>query len=126
MLPVVEQLVENCASGLGQYCHWGAATQDITDTATVLQIRQALDLVEADLTALAGLARRYTRDTPMAERSNLQQAIPMTFGFKAARVLATVERHHARLAQTATRVLVGEFGGAVGTLASLGHGGLAV
>ena len=125
MLPVVEQLVENCASGLGQYCHWGATTQDITDTATVLQIRQALDLVEADLTALAGIARRH-RDTPMAGRSNLQQAIPMTFGFKAARVLATIERHHARLAQLRPRVLVGEFGGAVGTLASLGHGGLAV
>jgi 3-carboxy-cis,cis-muconate cycloisomerase len=129
VLPVVEQLVENCADGLGQYAHWGATTQDITDTATVLQIRQALDLVEADLAALAralaGLAERY-RDTPMAGRSNLQQAIPMTFGFKAARVLATVERHRERLAQMRPRVLVGEFGGAVGTLASLGHDGLAV
>lgn len=122
VLPVVEQLVENCADGLGQYCHWGATTQDITDTATILQIRQALGLVEADLTALiqalAGLAHRY-RDTPMAGRSNLQQAIPMTFGFKAARLLATVERHRARLAQLRPRVLVGEFGGAVGTLAKL-------
>jgi 3-carboxy-cis,cis-muconate cycloisomerase len=77
VLPVVEQLVENCADGLGQYAHWGATTQDITDTATILQIRRALDLVEADLAALAqalaGLAERY-RDTPMAGRSNLQQA----------------------------------------------------
>jgi 3-carboxy-cis,cis-muconate cycloisomerase len=129
VLPVVEQLVEHCADGLGQYCHWGATTQDITDTATVLQIRQALGLIDADLAALAralaDLAERY-RDTPMAGRSNLQQAIPMTFGFKAARLLATVERHRARIAQMRPRVLVGEFGGAVGTLASLGNDGLAV
>jgi 3-carboxy-cis,cis-muconate cycloisomerase len=129
VLPVVEQLVEHCAEGLGQYCHWGATTQDITDTATVLQVRQALGLVDADLAALAqalaDLAARH-RDTPMVGRSNLQQAIPMTFGFKAARLLATVERHRARLAQMRPRVLVGEFGGAVGTLASLGDDGLAV
>jgi 3-carboxy-cis,cis-muconate cycloisomerase len=129
VLPVVEQLVERCADGLGQYCHWGATTQDITDTATVLQIRQALGLIDADLAALAralaDLAKRH-RDTPMAGRSNLQQAIPMTFGFKAARLLATVERHRARIAQMRPRVLVGEFAGAVGTLASLGSYGLAV
>src|SRR5436309_3385821 len=53
VLPVVQQLVELCADGLGEYCHWGATTQDITDTATVLQIREALDLVEPDLAALA-------------------------------------------------------------------------
>jgi 3-carboxy-cis,cis-muconate cycloisomerase len=62
----------------------------------------------------------------MVGRSNLQQAIPMTFGFKAARLLATVERHRERLSQLRPRVLVGEFGGAVGTLASLGDDGLAV
>jgi 3-carboxy-cis,cis-muconate cycloisomerase len=129
VLPLVQQLVELCADGLGEYCHWGATTQDITDTATVLQIRQALDLVEADLAgladALAELAERH-RDTPMVGRSNLQQAIPMTFGFKAARLLATVERHRARLAELRPRALIGEFGGAMGTLASLGSDGLAV
>jgi 3-carboxy-cis,cis-muconate cycloisomerase len=62
----------------------------------------------------------------MVGRSNLQQAIPMTFGFKAARLLATVDRHRARLAQMRPRVLVGEFAGSVGTLASLGDDGLAV
>ena len=74
-----------CRDGLGEWCHWGATTQDITDTATILQIREALDLVEADIVAiadaLAGLAKRY-RDTPMAGRSNLQQAVPITFGYK--------------------------------------------
>jgi 3-carboxy-cis,cis-muconate cycloisomerase len=125
----VQQLVKKCRDGLGEWCHWGATTQDITDTATVMQIREALDLVEGELTliseALAGLARRY-RDTPMAGRSNLQQAVPITFGFKAATLLAGFERHRERLTQLRPRVLVGEFGGAAGTLASLGKDGLAV
>ncbi len=129
VLPVVQQLVKKCKDGLGEWCHWGATTQDITDTATVLQIRAALELVEGDLAAiakaLAGLARRY-RDTPMAGRSNLQQAVPITFGFKAATLLAGIERHRARLKELRPRVLVGEFGGAAGTLASLGKDGLAV
>src|SRR6202167_632361 len=72
VLPVVQQLVAACRDGLGQWCHWGATTQDITDTATVLQIREALTLIEANLDAipgaLAALARKY-RDTPMAGRS---------------------------------------------------------
>ena len=129
VLPVVQQIVANCARGLGEWCHWGATTQDITDTATVMQIREALHLVEQDLTAisasLADLARRY-RDTPMAGRSNLQQAVPITFGFKAASLLAALQRHRLRLAELRPRVLVGEFAGAAGTLASLGADGLKV
>ena len=129
ILGVVQQIVAICAKGLGEWCHWGATTQDITDTATVMQIRAALDLVEADMekiaAALAGLARRY-RDTPMAGRSNLQQAVPITFGFKAASLLAAFQRHRQRLAQLRPRVLVGEFAGAAGTLASLGADGLNV
>jgi 3-carboxy-cis,cis-muconate cycloisomerase len=129
VLPVVQQLVALCKGGLGEWCHWGATTQDITDTATVLAIRDALDLVEKDLDAiaeaLAGLARKY-RDTPMAGRSNLQQAVPLTFGFKAAVLLAGIDRHRARLKEMRPRVLVGQFGGAVGTLASLGDRGLEV
>jgi len=129
VLPVVEQLVGLCSSNLGQWAHWGATTQDITDTATVLQIREALSLIEDDLQAigesLAGLAKRY-RDTPMAGRSNLQQAVPVTFGFKMATLLAAFERHRVRLAQLRPRVLIGEFGGAAGTLASLGTQGLEV
>src|SRR5271163_3020314 len=69
VLPVVQQLVAACRDGLGEWCHWGATTQDITDTATVMQIREALTLIEANLDAmadaLAGLARKY-RDRPMA------------------------------------------------------------
>jgi 3-carboxy-cis,cis-muconate cycloisomerase len=129
ILGVVQQIVDLCADGLGEWCHWGATTQDITDTAAVLQIRAALDLVEKDMeaiaAALADLSRRY-RDTPMAGRSNLQQAVPLTFGFKMAALLAAMQRHRERLAQLRPRVLVGEFGGAVGTLASLGADGLKV
>ena len=101
----------------------------MTDTATVLQLREALTLVEADIDAiadaLAGLARKY-RNTPMAGRSNLQQAVPITFGYKMATVLAAFERHKLRLRELRARVLVGEFGGAAGTLASLGGRGLEV
>ena len=129
VLPVVQQLVARCGQGLGEWCHWGATTQDITDTATVLQMRDGLVLIEAELralaAALAALARRW-RDTPMAGRSNLQQATPLTFGFKCAVLLAGIQRHLERLGQLRPRVLVGEFGGATGTLASLGADGLAV
>src|SRR6195256_1119095 len=129
ILGVVQQIVGLCAEGLGEWCHWGATTQDITDTAAILQIRAALDLIEKDMeaiaTALADLSRRY-RDTPMAGRSNLQQAVPLTFGFKMATLLAAMQRHRERLSQLKPRVLVGEFGGAVGTLASLGSEGLKV
>ncbi|WP_419805954.1 class-II fumarase/aspartase family protein [Terriglobus sp.] len=129
VLPVVEQLTALCKNGLGQWCHWGATTQDITDTATVLQIRDGLELVESDLReileALAGLAKKH-RDTPMVGRSNIQQAIPMTFGYKIAVWLAGLQRQAERLQQMKSRVLMGEFGGAVGTLASLGEKGLPV
>ena len=129
VLPVVQQLTAACKDGLGQWCHWGATTQDITDTATVLQIKASLEIVEEELNAvadiLATLAKTH-RDTPMIGRSNLQQAVPMTFGYKAAVWLAGIDRHRERLGQLKARVLMGEFGGAVGTLASLGDKGLQV
>src|SRR5665213_173210 len=127
VLPVVSQLVKLCKDGLGEWCHWGATTQDITDTATIMQIREALDILETDIAAisdsLAALAKKY-RDTPMAGRSNLQQAVPITFGYKMATMLAAFERHKQRLKELRPRVLVGEFGGAAGTLSSLGKDGL--
>ena len=128
VLPVVQQLVGLCRDGLGEWCHWGATTQDITDTATVMQIREALVLIERHIDGIAGalaaLARKY-RDTPMAGRSNLQQAVPITFGYKMATLLAAFARHRERLSELRSRVLVGEFGGAAGTLSSLGGRGLA-
>jgi 3-carboxy-cis,cis-muconate cycloisomerase len=127
IIGLVAQLVALCRDGLGQYCHWGATTQDVMDTATVLQIREALALVEADLAAisagLAALARRH-RDTPMIGRTNLQQAVPITFGYKMAGLLAACERHRARLAELRPRLFVGELAGAAGTLASIESGAM--
>ena len=127
VLPVVQQLVALCKDGLGEWCHWGATTQDITDTATIMQIREGLAIIEKDINdisdSLAALAKKY-RDTPMAGRSNLQQAVPITFGYKMATILAAFERHKQRLKELRERVLVFEFGGAAGTLSSLGKDGL--
>ena len=124
ILPLVRQLAEK-AGEAGRWLHWGATTQDIMDTAAVLQIRDGLALIAADLDRvrghLADLARRW-RDAPMAGRTHLQHALPITFGFKAAVWLSAFDRHAARLAELRPRVLVVEFGGAAGTLASLGEG----
>ncbi len=127
ILGVVSQLNALCRDKLGEYCHWGATTQDITDTATVLQIREALELIDADLAAIAQAMARHAREhrlTPMIGRSNLQQAIPVTFGYKMAGLLSAVLRHRERIAQLRERVLVGEFAGAAGTLASLETGAM--
>ena len=128
ILPLVHQLVEMCGEA-GRYVHWGATTQDIMDTANVLQVREALQLVDADITRaariLADLARKH-RDTPMAGRTHLQQALPVTFGYKVAIWLAMFDRHQERLAELRKRVLVVSFAGAAGTLASLGDKGFEV
>ena len=127
VLGVVSQLNALCRDKLGEYCHWGATTQDITDTATVMQIREGLTIIDSELkaisAAMAKLARRH-RDTPVVGRSNLQQAVPVTFGYKVAGLLSAIERHRTRLAQLRPRVLVGELAGAAGTLASIESGGL--
>ena len=113
----------------GKYCHWGATTQDITDSATILQIKSSFDLIENDLRRAIAATEKLSREhrsTPMPARSNLQQAVPITFGFKMARLLATLKRHGARLAEMRPRIEVFEFGGAAGTLATLGDNGFAV
>ncbi|OYX75214.1 MAG: 3-carboxy-cis,cis-muconate cycloisomerase [Rhizobiales bacterium 32-66-11] len=126
ILPLVHQLAAASGSA-GGFVHWGATTQDIMDTANVLQIRAALDIVDRDLKAvreiLADMAKKY-RDTPMAGRTHLQQALPVTFGYKAAVWLSSIDRHIERVAQARPRILLGEFSGAAGTLASIGEGGL--
>jgi 3-carboxy-cis,cis-muconate cycloisomerase len=128
ILAIVHQLAE-AAGPMGGYVHWGATTQDIMDSATVLQVRAALDLVAADLAELrdilAALALKH-RDTPMAGRTHLQQALPITFGYKVAVWLSMIQRHIERLEQMRPRVLIGQFAGAAGTLASLGADGLKV
>ena len=127
ILGVVTQINQLCRDKLGEYVHWGATTQDITDTATVLQIREALAIVERELAAISAAMARLAkehRDTPVIGRSNLQQAIPVTFGYKIAGLLSAIERHRERLTQLKERVLVVEFAGAAGTLASLQSGAM--
>ncbi|MEZ5852537.1 MAG: 3-carboxy-cis,cis-muconate cycloisomerase [Hyphomicrobiaceae bacterium] len=128
IIGIVHQMARQCGEA-GRFVHWGATTQDIMDSATVLQVRDALALVDADLEALdrtlTALAARY-RDTVMAGRTHLQHALPVTFGYKAAVWLSMIRRHRERLAQMRPRVLVVQFSGAAGTLASLGDQGLAV
>ncbi|UGY19271.1 3-carboxy-cis,cis-muconate cycloisomerase [Bradyrhizobium septentrionale] len=128
ILPLVHQMAKQCGEA-GRYVHWGATTQDIMDTAVVLQLRDGLRIVEDDINALRGiladLSKRH-RDTPMAGRTHLQQALPVTFGYKTAIWLAAFDRHAARLTEMKPRVLVGQFAGAAGTLASLGDKGFEV
>lgn len=128
ILPLVHQMSKQCGEA-GRYVHWGATTQDIMDTAVILQVRDGLKIIEEDIAALRGiladLSKRY-RDTPMAGRTHLQQALPVTFGYKTAIWLAMFDRHAERLEQLKPRVLVGEFAGAAGTLASLGGKGFDV
>ena len=126
ILPLVRQLAALCEGEAGGYVHWGATTQDIMDTATILQLRDALVYLTHDLDALinvlCSLARQHRR-TVMAGRTHGQHALPITFGFKVAVWIDELRRHSERLEQCRPRLLRCQFGGAVGTLASLGSDG---
>ena len=125
-IPLVKQLTAQVAAvspEAAKYVHWGATSQDIIDTGMVLQLRDALALIDTGVDtlarALATEAKRH-RDTPMVGRTWLQQALPITLGLKFAQWLDAMLRHRERLAQLRERVLALQFGGAAGTLASLG------
>jgi 3-carboxy-cis,cis-muconate cycloisomerase len=123
--PLVRALREQVAGDAARYVHWGATSQDILDTAAMLVSRRALWLIEEELAgvaeACAGLAREHRR-TPMAARTLLQQAVPTTFGFKAAGWLVAVVESRRRLRALGAE-LPAQLGGAAGTLASLGDAG---
>ncbi len=129
ILPLVKQLAAACDPESAKFVHWGATTQDIVDTGLVLQMREGLDLIATDLDiiigSLAGLAKTH-RDTVMPGRTFQQHAAPITFGFKAAVWLDELLRHRERLADVRRRALVCSYGGAVGTLSTLGKDGLSV
>jgi 3-carboxy-cis,cis-muconate cycloisomerase len=131
-IPLVKQLTAIVAQSdqeASKYVHWGATSQDAIDTGLILQLRRALDLIDADLAglanALAHLAEQH-RDTPVVGRTWMQHALPVTFGLKAAGWLDAVSRHRKRLQALRPQLLVVQFGGAAGTLASLGDQGLKV
>ena len=124
ILPLVEQLSEKVGGDFGQFCHWGATTQDIMDTADVLQIRKGLKLLSKDLRsisdALVNIIENYI-NTPMAGRTHLQHALPISFGYKASTWLSGIDRHQKRLDEMKKRIFNVSFFGAAGTLASLGE-----
>lgn len=126
---LVRQMRQHIGAPAASYIHWGATTQDIMDTAVIIQMRTAFSLLEPKLQQiilhLAPLANNH-RHTIMAGRTHSQQALPTTFGLKVAGWLTPLLRHQERLAQLKPRLLVVQFGGAAGTLASLGEQGLAV
>ena len=132
VIELVRQLREHLAedpSEAANFVHFGATTQDILDTARVLQLRTALEIMvrhlERLIASLARLAQQHQR-TLMAGRTHTQQALPITFGLKVASWLAPLIRHHARWQELEPRVMVVQFGGAVGTLAALGNSGFEV
>jgi 3-carboxy-cis,cis-muconate cycloisomerase len=129
IIELVRQIREKVGEPFADYVHRGATTQDILDTALVLQIRAALERLEESLhqliKGLAVLVGRY-RHTLMAGRTHSQQAQPITFGFKVAGWLGPLLRHRQRLSSLKPRLMVVQLGGAVGTLAALGESGIAV
>jgi 3-carboxy-cis,cis-muconate cycloisomerase len=131
-IPLVKQLTAVVASkdaDASRYVHWGATSQDVVDTGRVLQMREAIDLITTDLAeladTLASLAHQH-RATIMMGRTWMQHAQPTTFGLKVAAWLDAIMRHQDRLQALRAQVCVLQFGGATGTLASLGTNGLTV
>lgn len=126
---LLAQLREHIGGDAASFLHRGATTQDIMDTALILQLRTALDLLEGNLKGtirgLSILVERH-RDTLMVGRTHSQWALPITFGLKVATWLAPLLRHCERLDELRPRLLVVQFGGAAGTLAALGDRGLEV
>ena len=131
-IPLVRQLthaVEAIDRDAARYVHWGATSQDVIDTGLVLQLQSAVPPIirylDRAAAAAAAHARRYV-DTPMPGRTWLQQSTPITFGVKAAGWLDAVSRQRNALADALEQARVLQFGGASGTLASLGEHGAAV
>ncbi len=122
LVPLVRALAERCGEH-GGWVHWGVTTQDVIDTALVLQSRAALEPIRHDLSRSRAAAARLAaahRDTPMAGRTHGQHAVPITFGLKAASWADELGRAVHRLDGAARASCVGQLAGAAGTLASLG------
>ena len=131
-IPLVKALTANVAKAdaeAARYVHWGATSQDVIDTATMLTLRAAIDALLGDLDrAIAGFAKLALahRNTAVVARTWLQHALPMPFGLKLAEYAAALHRSRTRLKALRTSALALQFGGAAGTLAALGDEGMAV
>jgi 3-carboxy-cis,cis-muconate cycloisomerase len=128
-IPLVKELTALVAKSddkAGGFVHLGATSQDVIDTGTVLQLRDAFDDTQQELARLSATLQKLTsahQQTLLAGRTWMQQAAPTTLGLKFAGWLDAVERHRERFAETRRRAEVLQFGGAVGTLAALGNDG---
>jgi 3-carboxy-cis,cis-muconate cycloisomerase len=131
-IPLIRALTAEVAKSdaeAARYVHWGATSQDVIDTALVLELRAAIDALTTDLdrainafTTLTGRNRRL----PTVARTWLQHALPMPFGLKLAGYAAALARARDRLKRLRKEALMLQFGGAAGTLAALGDRGLDV
>src|SRR2546428_4208609 len=128
LVPLVWELDRVCEGDAGGYVHWGATTQNVTQTGLLLQVRRAHDIflrqIAVILTTLADLAERTKADL-LPGRTHGQHAVPATFGFKVAVWIDELCRHVERLRGCEGRVFVAMLGGGAGTPASLGEPGLA-
>src|SRR5262245_40430834 len=129
IVPLVWELSRLVGEPHGGWVHWGATTQNITQTGDLLVLRQAhrifLEQIHDILSAMADLAERGA-DMPIAARTHGQHAVPATFGFKVAVWIDELLRHVERFRQAAPRLFVAMLGGGAGTFASLGEQGPAV
>lgn len=123
LVPLLKGLRRACGNGWGEFVHYGVTTQDVLDTAQIIEIRETLQIFYRDLRQLeefiVDLALRH-KDTGMAGRTHGQQALPITFGLKAAVWAAEIRRHLDRLQSLFPRIMTGQLSGAVGTMAALG------
>ena len=129
LMPQIREFERVCGAKAGGWIHWGATTQDIMDTAVVLQIKAAHKIITEQVKKLTRLCLERAQENKsvvMAGRTHGQHAVPITLGYKIAVWAAEFARHLERLEEGKPRYLVGELAGAAGTLASLGEQGLAV
>src|SRR6516164_10778769 len=131
-IPLVKALTAEVAKSdteAARYVHWGATSQDVIDTATMLMLRSGIDALLADIKrAIEGFSRLALqhRTTAVVARTWLQHALPMPFGLKLAEYAAALARSRVRLRYLREKTLALQFGGAAGTLAALGDKGLVV
>ncbi|MEM2907288.1 MAG: adenylosuccinate lyase, partial [Candidatus Odinarchaeota archaeon] len=129
LMAMVKALTEVCEGEAGDYVHLGATSYDIEDTATALQLRDAIKIITEDLINLKNvvvdLADKY-KETVCVGRTHGQHALPTTFGLKFTIWAYEIHRHIIRLTQLTPRVLVGKMTGAVGTMAGFGEKGFRI